>query len=351
MSLTIEPEGTAPAGTDTDTIDIPWHPVRGSRRSRTLNGSIGRTLPALTSGFGLRPFGFSTDPVMLTPPPAMIRRIRPVINQTMIRLSPVPRGTRVTPVHHRRGLRGEWVHGPGVGPSGTVIYYLHGSGYAICSPRTHRGLVSRLSGLTGLPAFVLDYRKGPEHRFPTGGDDAITGYQWLLDKGYSADRIVVAGDSAGGHLALDLIAHNHRTGTPQPGAMVLFSPLSDPTFSLALARQEAGHRDPLFDARLGAHVLGLYLGDVDRDHPRLVPELTADMALPPTLVQAGSLECMSDDAREIHSRISAAGGRSDLQIWPDQTHVFQMFPRLTPESGRAVRAAADFVDRALAPSR
>lgn len=350
MSLTIEPDGTAPTGTAPDILDMPWHSTRGSRRSRTINGSMGRALPLMSSGFGLGRFGLSTDGLVLTPSPAMIRRARPVVNQMMCRLSPVPRGTRVSRVHHRRGLRGEWVNGRGVGPSGTVIYYLHGSGYAICTPRTHRGLVSRLSTLTDMPAFVLDYRKGPEHRFPTGGDDAIAGYQWLLDKGYAADRILVAGDSAGGHLALDLIAHNHRTGTPQPGAMVLFSPLSDPTFSLAMKRHEAGHRDPLIDARLGAHVLGMYLGDVDRDDPRLVPELTSDMALPPTLVQAGSLECMSDDARDIHSRISAAGGRSDLQIWPDQTHVFQMFPVLTPESGRALRAAADFVDKVFTPA-
>lgn len=324
---------------------------RGSLRARAVNGYLGFALPALTSGFGLGTAGLGVDAMLRTPSPAMIRRTRPVVDEVVCRLSPVPRGTTVTRVRHRRGLRGEWVHGPGVGPSTTVLYYLHGSGYAICSPRTHRGLVARLSQLTGLPAFVVAYRTGPEHRFPAGGDDAIAGYRRLLEAGHPPDRIVVAGDSAGGHLALDLIAHNHRSGTPQPGAMVLFSPLSDPTFRLALERQEAGHRDPLIDARLAAHVIGLYLGDVDRAHPRLIPELTPDMALPPTLVQAGSLECMVDDARDVHARISAAGGHSELQIWPDQTHVFQLFGWLTPESGRAVRAAADFVDRALTPVR
>ncbi|GAA2060617.1 alpha/beta hydrolase [Williamsia deligens] len=351
MSLTIDPEDTSATVVAAETIDMPWHPTRGSRRSRTVNGSIGRALPVMSSGFGLRALGLSTDGLALTPSPAMIRRARPLVNQAICRLSPVPRGTRVTPVHHKRGLRGEWVSGRDVGPSGTVIYYLHGSGYAVCSPRTHRGFVSRLSTLTGLPAFSLDYRLGPEYTFPTAGDDAIAGYQWLLDRGYSANQIIVAGDSAGGHLAIDLIAHNHRTGTPQPRAMTLFSPLSDPTFSLALARQRGGHRDPLIDARLGAHVLGLYLGDVERNDPRLIPELTADMELPPTLIQAGSLEVMADDARDIHSRLSAAGGRSDLQIWPDQTHVFQLFPMLAPEAGRATRAAAGFITDQLDAAR
>ena len=323
---------------DKDGTDMPWHPSRGSRRSRTLNGYLGLAIPALSSGFGLRSVDART-----APSPAMIRAYRPIVNQSMIRFSPVPRGTSVSRVREPHGVRGEWVHGRGVTPGGTIIYYLHGSGFVVCSPRTHRGLVSRLSTLTGLPAFSLDYRLGPEHRFPAAGDDAIAGYQWLLDRGYSPNQIVVAGDSAGGHMALDLLAHNHANGIGQPRAMVLFSPLSDPTFGLSLARQNGGHRDPMIDARLGANVIRMYLGDVADDHPRLTIPVTPDMALPPTLIQAGSLEVMADDARDIHHRLTAAGGTSELQIWPDQTHVFQMFPMFAPEAARAVRAAASFV--------
>ncbi|MCX6470144.1 MAG: alpha/beta hydrolase [Corynebacteriales bacterium] len=324
----------------------PWHTPRGSRRSRSLNSSMQRTLPALVSGFGLR----SADAVN-SPTPTMIRRARPVVNRTIVALSPVPRGTTISPVHERRGVRGEWVHGRGVGPSATIIYYLHGSGFVVCSPRTHRGLVSRLSTLTGMPAFSLDYRLGPEYRFPTAGDDAIAGYRWLLDRGYSPNQIVIAGDSAGGHMALDLLAYNHAHGLGQPRAMVLLSPLSDPTFELSLARQRGGHRDPLIDARLGANVIRMYLGDVAADDPRLHIGLSADMDLPATLIQAGSLEVMADDARDIHRRITDAGGSSELQIWPDQTHVFQMFPLFGPEAARAVRAAASFVSDQFDRSR
>ncbi|MGU3291328.1 alpha/beta hydrolase [Williamsia sp. M5A3_1d] len=323
-----------------------WIPARGSRRSRSVNSYLRWILPALTSGFGAR----SADAVT-SPSPLVIRRARPVVNRAIVALSPVPRGTLVSPVHEHRGVRGEWVHGRGVGPSGSIIYYLHGSGFVVCSPRTHRGLVSRLSTLTGMPAFSLDYRLGPEYRFPTAGDDAIAGYRWLLDRGYSPNQIVLAGDSAGGHMALDLLAHNHAHGIGQPRAMVLFSPLSDPTFEISLARQRGGHRDPLIDARMGANVIRMYLGDVSADDPRLQIGLTPDMDLPATLIQAGSLEVMADDARDIHRRIESAGGASELQIWPDQNHVFQMFPLFGPDAGRAVRAAASFVSDQFDRSR
>ena len=111
---------------------------------------------------------------------------------------------------------------PGVGHVRTdqpIIYYLHGSGYVICSTRTHRGLTARSSNRTGRAVFSLDYRLGPRYRWPAAGDDTIRGYLWLLEQGFAPEQIVVAGDSAGGHLALDLLGHNQRTRTrSRPGS-------------------------------------------------------------------------------------------------------------------------------------
>nr|WP_212763291.1 alpha/beta hydrolase [Gordonia araii] len=282
--------------------------------------------------------------------PQMVRALRPMVNQALNLASPVPTGTLTETVRSRAGggeVRGEWVWGPGVGQRRVadtgVIYYLHGSGYVICSPRTHRGLVSRLSRRTDRVAFSLDYRLAPRHQFPAAGDDTVRGYEWLLDQGYRAENIVVAGDSAGGHLAMDLLASNQAASRPQPRAMVLFSPLMDPTFGLAMAREARGLKDPIITARAGQHFLNMYTGGQPADHPRMTVRLRPTGDLPPTLIQVGAREVMADDAHFLHAALVAAGADSQLQAWPDQGHVFQMFPMLTPESRHAVSEAARFL--------
>ena len=98
---------------------------------------------------------------------------------------------------------------------------------------------------------VFGYRLAPEHRFPAAADDIATGYHWLLDRGFDASDIVIGGDSAGGHLAVDLLIANHRARTPQPAGVVLFSPLLDLTFELS-AQQERAGRDPMIHTMRGA---------------------------------------------------------------------------------------------------
>ncbi|WP_234353815.1 alpha/beta hydrolase [Gordonia iterans] len=321
--------------------------ARGSRRARALNGFVWRN--------SARPMIAAAGQVPMVAPVGL-RVMRPALNASLSAISPVPRGTRVTKVkvrHDAGHVRGEWVHeadrlGGGLpDPSSdrSILYYLHGSGYLICSPRTHRGIVARLVRRTGIGAFSLDYRLGPGHRFPAGGDDAVRGYRWLLDQGFSAEQIVVAGDSAGGHLAQDLIAANHRDGVPQPAAMLLISPLYDPSFDTACALERSGVRDPHIDAVGAQRLLRLYTGAAPSSHPRMRIRLTSDMAVPDTLIQFGGREVMADDARAIHAGILAAGGSSTLQEWPGQGHVFQMFPYFTPDSRKAVRELKNFLDQ------
>lgn len=290
--------------------------------------------------------------------PPLLSASRPSVNRGLSLLSPVPKDTRTTPVREHTGggqVRGEWLHPrgdervPDPATGASIVYYLHGSGYVICSPRTHRGLLARLTRNSGIGAFSLDYRMGPEYQWPAAGDDAIRGYRWLLRRGFDAKQIIVAGDSAGGHLALDLIASNHLDGVPQPRAMALFSPLYDPSFALARNLEAHGVRDPLIDVAGAQKFLRLYTGDADPDHPRMRVRLTPDMDLPPTLIQVGAREIMADDARTIHRLLLNAGGASELQEWPGQGHVFQMFPYFSAESQRAVREAASFIGAHCGP--
>ncbi|WP_306438728.1 alpha/beta hydrolase [Rhodococcus sp. 05-2254-6] len=303
----------------------------GSRRTR---------LAALMARLTLRPM---TN--LLPTSRSGIEFSRRLVATSMNLFGPVPKGTRVDIVGDGP-VRGEWVRARGLTPGPRVILYIHGSAYVICSARTHRGLTARLSSATGLPVFTVDYRLAPEHPFPAAADDLESAYRWLLGQGYDAANIVIAGDSAGGHLAADLLIENDRTGTPQPGAMVLFSPLIDLDFELS-ARMERTRKDPMISAKAARGLVALYTEGHDADLPRLRLDLALARDLPPTLIQVGGVEMLRGDARHLHSMIDAAGGRSELEIWPDQMHVFQALPRLIPEAAHALERAAEFITHAL----
>lgn len=253
--------------------------------------------------------------------------------------------TRTPDGHH---VAGEWIRGPGAHRADAAIYYVHGSGYALCSPRTHRRLAAWLSRLTKLPIFSVDYRLAPRHRFPAAADDVHAGWEWLLSStGLPPDRVIVAGDSAGGHLAVDLMLHGPLAS--RSAALVLFSPLVDLTLSLARARERL-HRDPAIRAADAARLVQLYCRGVDPAHPRLALDVTRGPVLPPTLIQAGGAEFLSADAHRLAADIGTAGGDCELQVWPDQAHVFQALPRLTPEAAQAMQYVAAFISGALIDS-
>jgi acetyl esterase/lipase len=240
--------------------------------------------------------------------------------------------------------------GRGVGVTATdeCIYFLHGSGFALCSPRTHRRLTAWLSRLTGLPVFCVDYRLAPRHRFPTAAVDVRSGWDWLChEKGFAPERIVIAGDSAGGHLAVDLLL---QPDVSHPAGLALFSPLIDLTFGLARTR-EVLRRDPAIRAADAAKLVELYCAGTHVSHPRLTLDVAGGRRMPPTLVQAGGGEMLVADARTLAADITAAGGDCELQVWPDQVHVFQALPRLTPEAAAAMHRVAAFVADSLRDKR
>jgi acetyl esterase/lipase len=281
---------------------------------------------------------------------------RQIVARSMRLFGRIPSGTPVVPVDTRelapmRGrIRGEWVTAPDAGPpeaTGAAILYLHGSGYALCSPRTHRGLTAHLSALTGLPVFCVDYRLAPRHRFPRAAQDVQRAWDWLLTRFLPAERIVVAGDSAGGHLALDLCLALHRAGRTQPAAQVLLSPIADLTLGLARAREQV-RDDPMITAAAARRLVELYTTGTDAGHARLSHAIGEDERLAPTLIQAGGREMLAADAHHLHRALRASGTHCELEVWPGQMHVFQAMPRLIPEADRALRRAAGFALDALA---
>src|SRR6202012_1513963 len=190
-------------------------PTRGSLRSRSA---------ALVSMATLRQVS-----AVLPPEQAWgLWASRRIVAGVMDAFGPSLAGTHIEhiDVHHDgRRVVGEWVRAPGVSTSRGAIYFVHGSGYALCSPRTHRRLTSWLSRLTGLPGFVVDYRLAPRHRFPTAADDVGAGWDWLIGH-VPPERVVVAGDSAGGHLTVDMLLHSDVTAGKTAALVVVF-PLID----------------------------------------------------------------------------------------------------------------------------
>ena len=310
-------------------------PVRGSMRSRGAAAFSIVTLRQISA--------------VLPPERAWgLWTARQIVARVMDAFGPALAGAQVERVDARmpdgRRVLGEWVRAAGVAFGESAVYFVHGSGYALCSPRTHRRLTSWLSRSTGLPVFVLDYRLAPRHRFPTAADDVRAGWDWLVDQhGLAPERVVIAGDSAGGHLAVDLLLQPDVT---HPAAMVLMSPLVDLTFELARAREEL-RRDPAIRVRDAKRLVRMYCAGTDVTHPRLALDVARGRQMPPTLIQVGGAEMLLADARRLAADLCAAGGDCRLQVWPDQVHVFQALPRLTLEAAPAMRHIARFIAESL----
>lgn len=258
------------------------------------------------------------------------------------------RGVTTSPVRitvadsdgHTRQLESEWSR-PDRSRQGAILY-LHGGAFVFGSPRTYRPLAGRLAADSGLPVLVPAYRLAPEHAFPAAFDDAVAAYRHLLDLGIPASRIVVAGDSAGGHLAAGLVAHAYGAGLPLPAGVVLLSPWLD--LDCMQARQaDRLQRDPFVSPVAAERLARLYLGGCDRSDMRLSPLAEVAGPLPPFLIQAGGREVLGQDARRLAASLTAAEVECHLQIWPGQIHAFQLMHRWLPAARAAMRQAADFV--------
>jgi acetyl esterase/lipase len=289
----------------------------------------------VTTGVALR---------LLAANPRLISWLRPIANAAIVGLSPAVAGTRVEPVD--APLRGEWVRAPGVNDNAGVVLVLHGSGYLICSPRTHRGFASYLSRHSGLPALVVNYPLAPERTFPAAEDAAIAAYRWLLTQGYDPRKVVIAGDSAGGHLAVAVALRAKREGLPSPAALALWGPLIDPSYRAPMVDPRV-RRQP-FDPKGAARAVALYVGDADLGDPRLCL-LNADLStLPPIQLHYGTREVMRADAEAFAARVTAAGGHCEQRVWPRLAHAYWMFPRRRDGSLDSMRTGGEFLRAAVA---
>jgi monoterpene epsilon-lactone hydrolase len=237
----------------------------------------------------------------------------------------------------------EWTVPQGA-PTDTVLLYIHGGAWFMCSPGTHRGLVSSLAFHSRTRALSLDYRLAPEHPFPAALDDCLEAYHWLLQSGIAPGKIVVAGDSAGGNLTLALLVALRDGGEPLPAGAACLSPATDLAETDAFSTTKAVE-DPILGStnKGGFKIIPNYVGDTDRRHPLISP-LYADLhGLPPILIHVGEDEILLDDATRFVAGARAAGVEASLVIWPGMWHVFQAFTPMVPEASQSLQQIGKFV--------
>ena len=235
---------------------------------------------------------------------------------------PVAEGTEVQPASIG-GVKGEWVRSRRARRD-AVLLYLHGGGYVIGSPTSHRHLVAGISEASGLSAFSADYRMGPEVPFPGAVEDAVSAYKGLLDSGIAPSRLAIAGDSAGGGLTIATLVALRDRKIPLPATAVVLSPWVDLTGSGESMRTRAS-RDPMIKYEHIGKMAGAYLGGADPKTPLASPIFADLKGLPPLLIQVGTEETLYDDTTRLAARAHDAGVEVSVEYWGGMVHVFQLF--------------------------
>jgi epsilon-lactone hydrolase len=231
-----------------------------------------------------------------------------------------------------------------------VVLYLHGGAFLTCGPYSHGRLVSMLSNFADSPVLVPNYRKIPKHSIQEAIDDCYDGYRWLRRKGYQPDQIVLAGDSAGGYLALALAQRLLECGE-KPAALVAMSPLlqlaTQPKTTHPNAGVDAMFPPRAFDAFHGLIIRAAAHRDGNAHTDALYEPLDhIQPGLPPTLIHVSGSEVLLHDAQLAAKKLASAGVPVEVQVWPGQIHVFQLAAPLIPEATRSLRQIGRFIREA-----
>jgi acetyl esterase/lipase len=243
------------------------------------------------------------------------------------------------------GFVGELVTAPGASSDGSVILYFHGGAFFCCGLHSHRRLVSRISAASAVGVLNVGYRQLPAATLSQSIADCVHAYRVMLLRGYSADRVVLAGDSAGGYLAFAVALRAVEEGLPAPAGIAALAPWLDLDGTYSLDHPN-GMSDPYLPMRRMVRIAPLLYGGA-APLPSLLDE--ADLSgLPPTLIQVGSVEALLSDAEQMTDRLARSGVGVRLQIWERQVHVFQAFADLVPEARAAIGEIGTFVTDVLA---
>ena len=245
------------------------------------------------------------------------------------------------------------IRAPGVLPADgkrSIVLYLHGGGFLTCGANSHGRLVTALSRYADSPVLVVNYRTVPKHSVGMALDDCDDAYKWLRLTGYDPDQIVLAGDSAGGYLALALAERLLLEGE-QPAAVVTMSPLFE-IDNESRATHPNIHTDVMFPPKAFSALVDLVEAAAERNVRDGVPEEVyepldhIEPGLPRTLIHVSGSEVLLNDARKAAHLLAAAGVPVEVRVWPGQMHVFQLATPAVPEATRSLRQMGDYIREA-----
>ncbi len=237
------------------------------------------------------------------------------------------------------GLHGEWLM-PQYARRGRALLYLHGGGFISGAARTHRPITTRLAQKLAVPVLALDYRLAPEHPYPAALHDALAAWHWLTGPaGYRPDRLWLAGDSAGGGLALSLMLALRDKGLAQPAGAALFSPWTDLSMSGASHTENAEHCAWFNPGHL-VFAARLYAGAADRHDALVSPRFARLAGLAPLFLHASDSEMMRDDSTALASAADFPPGGA-LTVWHGLPHAWPNFAGLMPEADHCLELATE----------
>lgn len=254
----------------------------------------------------------------------------------------IPKGVQCQPFRIN-DISAEWISS--FDAKNGVILYLHGGAYSLGSINVHREYLARLALTTRQKVLAINYRLAPEHPFPAALEDSLMTYRWLLAQGTKPSCIVLAGDSAGGGLALATLVSLRDAGDILPACAVCVSPWVDLTSPVNSINSRISI-DPILNFNLLDMYSKYYAGDLQRNNPLISPVFADLKGLPPLLIHAGTNEILLDQATQIMENARNAGVDVKLKIWEGMFHVFQIVGFL-PETQKSLEQISQFISANL----
>lgn len=227
-----------------------------------------------------------------------------------------------------------------------VLLYFHGGGFVAGSPLTHRAMLGVLSRHAGIEVCAPRYPLLPQGAFPAQIDAALAAWDRLSTLGYDPEHIVIAGDSAGGGLALSLLSILCARKEPPAGALV-FSPWTDLALTGASLRDNATS-DPLLPPQRVNELAEMFLAGSSPRDPRASPLYADFTGCPPVRLCWSDSEILRDDSRRMLARLQACGAQVETEVHPDAPHVWPLFQGWLPEGDATLHRAGRFVQDCFA---
>lgn len=224
-----------------------------------------------------------------------------------------------------KDLHAEWNYVNRAHMKKYVILYCHGGGYSTGSSLYARTLTGKLAMSTSMDVLSFDYRLAPENPYPAATQDAMRVWNYLMLLGYGARDIILAGDSAGGNLALSLTLKLKEEGRLLPRGLVLMSPWTDLTSS-GKSHSTKAEIDPVLNAGYLEEMIRNYASGQDLNNPLISPLFGDYEGFPPTYIQVGGNEILMDDSVMLYKRMLKANVSVKMDVFKGMWHVFQMSP-------------------------